>query len=118
MAVKFIRIPVSQFEDEDVQRVVEKIRREVDNFRILWENPNIVDFYGFCVVENSALLFMELMDLSLRKLYLVVHKKKEKFPEKLVGWVFVRILEALLFCQEKGIIHRDIKPSNILVNYR
>ena len=92
--------------------------REIQNMRLLSESPNIVDFYGLCFLEGQALLCMELMNLSLKDLYEIVHKQKVEFPEKLVGYVFVKVVDALNFCKYKGVIHRDIKPSNILVKYK
>lgn len=93
--------------------------REIKNIQLLWESPNIVDFYGLCIKDGQALICMELMDMSLRDLYLILHnEKKDDLPEKLAGYIFVKIVDALNFCKSKGVIHRDIKPSNILIKYR
>ena len=57
----------------------------------------------------------------IKRTYILIHSgkgKDENFPEELVICVFVKIVDALLFCKDKRIMHRDIKPSNILVNYR
>jgi serine/threonine protein kinase len=119
MAAKHLCIPHSRFEDEDIKKHFKVVLREIENFQNLRECPEIVDFYGLCIYEGQALLCMELMDLSLRDLYLQVHKNNpQTFPEEILGYVFVVIVNALNFCKSKGIIHRDIKPSNILVNYR
>jgi serine/threonine protein kinase len=118
MAVKYLIIPRSQHDDETTQLRFRKLLREIENFRKLWQHPNIVDFYGICVYEGQALICMELMDLSLKHLYINVHKSKENVPEELVGYVAVKMIDAMVFCKSHGFIHRDIKPSNILVNYR
>uniref|UniRef100_A0A914D723 mitogen-activated protein kinase kinase n=1 Tax=Acrobeloides nanus TaxID=290746 RepID=A0A914D723_9BILA len=79
--------------------------------------PNIVNLYGFCVHELQVLLCMELMDLSLKELFLKVHEKGLTFSEDMIGYITVSIIDAMAFCKSKGIIHRDIKPPNILINY-
>lgn len=79
--------------------------------------PDIVDLYGLCIHEGSMLLCMELMDLSLYDLYHIFQKQEKVLPETLVGYIFVKMVDALCFCNSKGVMHRDIKPSNILVNY-
>jgi mitogen-activated protein kinase kinase 3 len=117
MAVKFLIIPQSRFEEDEIHLRCKLILREIENSRALATCSNIVDLYGLCFHGGYALLCMELMNLSLKDLYVIVHKKGEKFPEQLVGCVAVKVIDALIFCKSKNIIHRDIKPSNILVNY-
>jgi serine/threonine protein kinase len=118
MVVKHLNIPRSQYEDETTCIRFIRLLREINNFRKLWQHPNIVDLYGICINEGQALICMELMDLSLKHLYINVHKAKDIFAEVLVGYVAVKMVDAMKFCKTSGIIHRDIKPSNILVNYR
>jgi serine/threonine protein kinase len=120
IVIKYITIPYSHFfadDDENYQHYL-KMLREVENFRQLWEHPNIVNFYGLCIHGEHALIVMEQMDLSLKQLYVVVHMRGEKFPEKVIGCIFAQIVDALLHCNSKNIIHRDVKPENILINYR
>ena len=109
MAVKHLIIPRSQHDDETTQLRFRKLLREIENFRKLWQHPNIVDFYGICVYEGQALICMELMDLSLKHLYMNVHKSKENVPEELVGYIAVKMIDAMVFCKRNGFIHRDIK---------
>jgi serine/threonine protein kinase len=119
MAVKHLQIPQNRFSDANKQIRFRMLLREIENFQILWESPEIVDFYGFCLHNGQALICMELMDMSLKDFYSLVHTKYgEKFEEKFIGFVAVKIVDALDFCKKKGVIHRDIKPSNILVGYK
>lgn len=64
---------------------------------------------------------MELMDTTLRKFYKIVHSKPVEattpvFPEKILGFITVKVLDALAYCKKLNIIHRDVKPDNILLN--
>jgi serine/threonine protein kinase len=100
-----------------------KLVQEIRNFRILSTYPHIVDFYGLCLHEGEAWLCMERMDFSLREVYQKVHEAFETmlatsaaFPENIMGVIAIRIIDALSFCQSKGIMHRDVKPDNILLN--
>uniref|UniRef100_A0A914DKR0 mitogen-activated protein kinase kinase n=1 Tax=Acrobeloides nanus TaxID=290746 RepID=A0A914DKR0_9BILA len=118
MAVKIIRIPQDRYQDQDNDEKVKKLKKEIANFRTLSIHQNIVDFYGLCFNDTDAMICMELMDMSLYDLYLVVHDEKKKFPEKILGYVTVQVLEALGFCKSNNFIHRDVKPKNILLNNR
>uniref|UniRef100_A0A914CJJ3 mitogen-activated protein kinase kinase n=1 Tax=Acrobeloides nanus TaxID=290746 RepID=A0A914CJJ3_9BILA len=118
MAVKTIRIPQDRYQDHDNDEKVKKLKKEITNFRTLSIHQNIVDFYGLCFNDGEAMICMELMDLSLYDLYLVVHDKEKKFPEEILGYVAVQVLEALGFCKANDFIHRDVKPKNILLNTR
>jgi serine/threonine protein kinase len=123
MAVKTIRISQNRYQDQENDDKLVRLKKELTNFRTLSCHPNIVDFYGLCFHKNQdlssdweVLICMELMDMSLYDLYLVVHDHQEKFPEKILGYVAVQVLEALGFCKSKNFIHRDVKPKNILLN--
>ena len=67
MAVKFVHIPHNRHstDDENLKKL-KYLVREIQNFRELKNEPNIVRFYGFCLYEGQALICMELMDLSLK----------------------------------------------------
>lgn len=95
--------------------VLKKILREMETFSILRNCPEVVNFYGVGLHEVHVCICMELMDFSLKELYLFIHKKERIiFPEELIGYIVVRITNAINYCNAKGIMHRDIKPSNIL----
>ena len=76
------------------------------------KSPYIVIYYGSLVCDDSAWLYMELMDTCLDKLI----RKYGPMPENIVGKVVVSTLRALDYLKSvHGIIHRDVKPSNILI---
>uniref|UniRef100_A0A914DWP6 mitogen-activated protein kinase kinase n=1 Tax=Acrobeloides nanus TaxID=290746 RepID=A0A914DWP6_9BILA len=116
LAVKSVHIPQNRHSTEDELKKLESLIREVQNFRELRNEPNIVRFYGFCIHEGQALICMELMDLSLKELSLKFIEKKQKFSEELLRCIIVAVLRSLVACKSKNIIYRDVKPENILLS--
>ncbi|VDK51797.1 unnamed protein product [Anisakis simplex] len=81
---------------------------------------NIVQFYGAIFCEGACWICMEMMDLSLEKLYKIVYEKQNsQIPEQIIGYIAVSTVNALSYLKEHlKIIHRDIKPSNILLDHK
>lgn len=68
MAIKFINIPYSRdltTRERNGRKLIE-LAREVETHKLLRENPNIVQFYGFSIYNEQCLISMELMDFSLK----------------------------------------------------
>src|SRR3569833_2680092 len=106
------KIPQNRYGGTILYGRSQMVVREIQNMRLLSESPNIVDFYGLCFHEGQALLCMELMSLSLKDLYEIVHnKKKVEFSEKFKKKKKKKENETKKFCKFKRVIHRDIKPS-------
>lgn len=59
---------------------------------------------------------MESMDTSIRDLYEMVYRKTSIFPENILSFIGIALIDALIFCSNKNIIHRDLKPDNVLLN--
>jgi mitogen-activated protein kinase kinase 4 len=118
LAIKFLRIPFIQNEEEENSKQIKKLKEEIINLKKISPCLNVVDLYGICFHEGEILICMELMDFSFKELYIIVHKKGNRFSEKLIGYVTASVLKALMFCKEFKIMHRDIKPSNVLLHRR
>jgi mitogen-activated protein kinase kinase 4 len=121
MAVKRIRLTVTnQFDDSDDTRSLKQLQNEIRAIQDAAACPEVVTFYGLTFHEGDCLICMELMDLSLEKLYKIVHHvAHERFDETVLGIVGVSVLRALNNLKKlKRIIHRDVKPSNIVLNAR
>lgn len=56
------------------ERIVERIKREINTHKFAANSSYVVDFYGLCFHEGHALLVMEYMDMSLHSLYAILHK--------------------------------------------
>lgn len=119
MAVKKVRL-ISKNDDGEMNRSMRRLRQEVDAIKSASDCPQIVRFFGLTFHEGDCLVCMELMDISLEKLYQVVHTRTPGcFDERILGHVAVSILKALNHLKsEVKIIHRDVKPSNILLDIK
>lgn len=99
-----------------VQRVTQARKKqfedEVRGFTGL-DHPNIVKFYGACVVTPNLALVMELLvDGSL---YDNLHYSEDQFDEKTKNTLICDCFSALQYIHSKNMVHRDIKSKNVML---
>ncbi|VDM76686.1 unnamed protein product [Strongylus vulgaris] len=118
MAVKRVRIVSSGVDDVASCRSMKRLQQEVDAIKSASNCKQIVQFYGITFHEGDGLVCMELMDISLERLYTTVHSLGyEAFDENTLGSIAINVIIALNHMKSQHhIIHRDVKPSNILLN--
>lgn len=116
MAVKYVHIPICKYEDKRKSSQKEKLLREIDIHERLNFSNYVVSTYGFCKNDEHLLICMELMEMSLTELYHQIHEEFSNFPENLLGYIGVAVIEGLCDLFSVKVLHRDIKPNNILVN--
>lgn len=110
----------NQFDDKDDEKRMKQLLQEIKMIQDASTCEEVVRFYGVTFHEGDSLICMEYLDISLDKLYRIVHTiAKQSFNEEVLGVIGVTILIALNNLKSlKHIIHRDVKPSNILMNTR
>lgn len=120
---KFIAAKIFTFslDSEKEEKERKRFKKELDHlYKLSFEQnaPEIIHFYGSVEVDNSARIYMELMDFDLFQFYQIHFRlfPEQPFPENLLAWIAISILNALIFCKTNNIIHRDIKPRNILIS--
>lgn len=94
--------------------------REINVQQRTTDCPYAVFFYGALFREGDLMILMELMDLSLDRMYKTAHLAdvNKPIPGSVLRHVAFSVLMALDYMYKIKIIHRDVKPSNILTNRR
>lgn len=87
-------------------------------------HPNVVQVHELGEHAGHFFIAMEYVPgASLRQLLDALHKKGEKLPAALAGWVCSQILRGLHHAHELknpqgealGLVHRDVSPENVLL---
>lgn len=99
-----------------VQRVTQARKKqfedEVRGFTGL-DHPNIVKFYGACIVTPNLALVMEFLPDG--SLYDNLYYSERQFDEKTKNQMICDCFSALHYIHAKNMVHRDIKSKNIML---
>uniref|UniRef100_A0A914Y0S9 mitogen-activated protein kinase kinase n=1 Tax=Panagrolaimus superbus TaxID=310955 RepID=A0A914Y0S9_9BILA len=95
MAVKKVRITTTTFDDNEDRRLIKQLQNEVQTIRDAATCKEVVSFYGVTFKEGDCMICMELMDISLERMYKTVRRMGLKFSEDVLGIVGVTVLQAL-----------------------
>ncbi|KIO31597.1 hypothetical protein M407DRAFT_67786 [Tulasnella calospora MUT 4182] len=93
---------------------MQRIQREI----VIWkaaEHPNILQFYGYCIMDEKPLLISPWCEKGNLSSYLGEHPGLTEVQKLNVLRGAARGL-AHLHCLEPPICHGDIKPQNIIIN--
>ena len=77
------------------------------------DHPNIVKIYDYGGLEAFFWFSMQLVDGPSLGRRLKSGDRLDTFSAVRLG---IRVLDALRYSHEKGVVHRDIKPDNILID--
>jgi hypothetical protein len=89
---------------------LERFRREAQACAGL-QHPNIVTVYEAGTVDETVFIVMECLKGA--NLSQTLQENRLSFEQKIA--VLIRILDALAFAHQAGIVHRDVKPANVHV---
>lgn len=88
---------------------------EVEIFSKL-HHPNIINYYGNFIKENTLFIEMEYADGGTLNTVLMKRGYNKYFPEKYILKVFEQITSAINYMHLENILHRDLKTANIFLN--
>jgi len=104
---------------------VDKLCAEVSILSSLSQHPNLVDFYGVCLMDHHAeehddddeepsaacpAIQLEFCSGSLHGAV-----AKQRFSEHSAYFVMLDLFRGLEHMHELGLVHRDVKPENVLL---
>ena len=102
-----VAIKVEQASDE-----ISQLKIEYKAYKILEGGYGFPKVYDFYEDKRKNVLIMEMLGLSLEKLF---NQRKKKFSLLTVIMIIEQILYRLEYIHSKNLVHRDIKPDNFLI---
>jgi len=110
LAVKRIRHTCNTVEQQRTTMDLEIAMKSLDC-------PYTVHFYGAMFRDGDVWICMEVMDISLDRLYTRHFASGGNVPEPILAKVAFSVVSALHYLHTHlKVIHRDVKPSNILAS--
>ncbi len=77
------------------------------------KHPNIIPVYEIGLFQGNYFFSMEFVEGVMLNHYLA---DKEDLPDRDKIDIFIKVLDAIHYGHEMGLIHRDLKPANIMIN--
>jgi len=104
VAIKVVK--KARLDEEETIGLEEEIR-----LMLQVDHPHIVKMYEVYISKKNVYLVMELLEGG--EMFDRIVQEKH-FSEQIAAIAVVQILDALVYCHDKGICHRDLKPENLL----
>ena len=100
-------------QQSDFRAVVRLFLREARQLAKL-DHPNIVGVHQ--VFEDNETAYMALDCIEGKDLLDIIEDRTHPMPPERVRTILMKLLGAVSFVHEQGILHRDISPDNILLD--
>ena len=96
------------------KEMLDNIKREIDLWKIINDNENIVKLIDYAILDKSVNILMELCSDGTLLEY--INKSINPISEKQILYIINEIANALyhMHSQSTPIAHRDIKIENVL----
>lgn len=99
------------------------MKNEVLSLQQFQNHPQIILFYGICIIFGDYYLCTEPMDLCLqrfcefKKIYIAEDFKGGFIwmPENILAYIFINIFKALKYLNERGYAHGNLNKESILL---
>ena len=105
--------PRSRTHQKDFRAIVQLFVREARQLAKL-DHPNIVGVHQ--VFEDNETAYMALDCIDGQDLLDIIDDKKQKLSPDQVRRILLKILDAVAYVHDMGVLHRDISPDNILLD--
>ena len=103
----------SKSHDADFRKIVKLFGQEARALAKL-EHPNIVGVHQ--VFEDNNTAYMALDFVRGRDLLDILDEEAHRLTPEVVHSILIKMLEAVDYIHDRGILHRDIAPDNILLD--
>ncbi|CAK9157533.1 unnamed protein product [Ilex paraguariensis] len=114
VAVKIIRVPDDDENEELAARLVKQFNREVILLSRL-HHQNVIKFVAACRKPPVYCVITEYLSEGSLRAYL--HKLEHRsLPLQKLVTLALDIARGMEYIHSQGVIHRDLKPENILIN--
>jgi serine/threonine protein kinase len=77
-------------------------------------HPGIVALYDYIETNESVYIILEYIEGITLDYY--IHSVSGPIPEVRAVEVFSKILDAVAYAHQRGVVHRDLKPANIMIS--
>lgn len=94
----------------------------IEEIRILYKmnHKNIVRIYNYYIYENiyTGYILMEFINgVSIKEYLMEFEENKHRFSSvPSLNTIFIQLIDAFSYLEQKNIIHRDIREGNILID--
>ena len=103
----------SQSHEKEYNAIVKLFGQEARALAKL-DHPNIVGVHQ--VFEDNNTAYMALDFVRGRDLLDILEEERERLTPDVLRDILIRVLEAVEYIHDRGILHRDISPDNILLD--